>query len=331
MRAESLPQDLDLCVDSGFQAAFPYESIFIEISLRPVGFRFYQHAVNIVAQLAGRKFVATGEANSLDLALIKAHSELVERSALIASPIAASATTSNGWAAHPSEDQAKLNAVFELVERDAVLAQWYSRTPFLRLIDGNAPAGLKKWITTELALSEYPELIVLLSTTGLGPSVTCILKNTKGLGVSGHATRATLPDSINAALAEACRAAHASIRREYWGDTLKLKRSDAGWVDPGAHSVFYAYHMPFLTWMTGEELSWDEANVRWATGIKELMQNIDGFQFETVLKTPLFTGFAKHPLAFDLSWGTTTDEVVKSAGAKRMGLNFINKETHVVS
>jgi ribosomal protein S12 methylthiotransferase accessory factor YcaO len=80
----------------------------------------------------------------------------------------AQATTSNGWAAHPSEAQAKLNAIFELVERDAVLAQWYSKTPFLRLTSAEFPENLQRWASTELAISEYPELIVLFSTEGLG-------------------------------------------------------------------------------------------------------------------------------------------------------------------
>lgn len=331
MLAELLSQNLELRVDSNFQSAFPYDSISIEVSPRPAGFQFYRYAINIVAQLAGRKFVATGEADTFDLAKIKAHSELAERSALITSPIAANATTSNGWAAHPNESQTKLNAVFELVERDAVLAQWYSKTPFFRLSATEFPITLQKWIATELSISEYPELVLLLSTEGLGPSVSCILRNAKGFGVSGHATRATLTDSIDGALAEGCRAAHASIRREYWGDTLKLKRKDDGWVEPGAHSVFYAYHEPFPNWINGKELSWNFANALWDTRINELTQNIDDFQFECVLKSPLFIGFAKHPLAFDLCWGSTTDEVANSMGAKRMGLKFVNKETHVVS
>ena len=332
MRAETQPQYFDLNADLGIRGAIRYDSISVEEGRRPIGFRFFLHIINIRAKFGGRELVVTGEADSLELAYTKARSELVERTALISSPDCEQAETSNGWAAHPSQEQAKMNAIFELIERDAVLSQWYSANPFFQIPESELPVDIQKWITEELSRSEYPELLVLISTMGIGPSVSCIFKNAKGFGVSGHATRATLGESIDTALAEACRAAHSTLRREYWGDTLKLKRRAPGRVDPGAHSVFYAYHEPFPAWITGSKLSWTEANAQWTARIDTITKHLDDFRFQVILESPLFVGFAKHPLAFDLRWGSTSEnEVLRSPGARRIGLNFINKETHIVS
>ncbi len=41
--------------------------------------------------------------------------------------------TSNGYACHPDEDQAKLRALLEVVERDALLMRWYTTQPLTRV------------------------------------------------------------------------------------------------------------------------------------------------------------------------------------------------------
>ena len=311
---------------------FKYESISIEAGYRPIGFRFFQSIVNIKAKLRGRELIVAGEASTHELAFAKARSELIERSVLISAPESYRTETSNGWAAHPSFEYAKLNAIFELLERDAVLSQWYGSTPFLQVPKSELPKDLQRWLSEELAQSEYPELDVLISTNGIGPSVSCILKNKDGFAVSGHATRATLSESIDSALAEACRAAHATLRREYWSDTLKLKRQEPGLVNPGAHSVYYAYHEPLPNWMVGRAIGWNQAETLWLRRIAEVSANIDDFNFKTVLDSPLFVGFAKHPFAFDVRWGTTSEnEVLSSSGAKRMRLGSINTKTHIVA
>lgn len=287
MRAEALPLIFDSNDVSRISSPFRYDSLSIEKGHRPVGFRFFQHIINIKASIGNREMVVTGEANSLELAHAKARSELIERSALISFADDTQAETSNGWAAHPSKAQTTLNAVFELVERDAVLSQWYSATPFLQVPTTELPTDLQHWATDELSRSEYPELLVLLSSQGLGPSVSCILKNANGFGVSGHATRATLRESIESALAEACRAAHATLRREYWGDTLKLKRGELGPANPGAHSVYYAYHEPFPNWMFGAPLAWAEANNVWKTKTTAINRQVGEFKFQTILESDL--------------------------------------------
>jgi YcaO cyclodehydratase, ATP-ad Mg2+-binding len=311
---------------------FRFDSIAIEGGRQPIGFRRYRHVIHINAQFMGRKVVATGEADTAELARAKAFSEIVERLALISTATSQYVENSNGWAAHPTLAQAKQNAIFELVERDAILAQWYSATPFFVLSTKEIPLDLQSWVKEELRQSEFPKLQVLLTTKGLGPSVTCTFKNELGFGVCGHATRKTLREAIDSALAETCRAAHATLRRAYWGDTLKLKNRELGHVEPGAHSVYYAYHEPFPNWMVGEQLSWHEANDEWTTRMASLNNILSQFQFTTVLESPLFVGFVKNPQTFDLHWGTTSkSEVLNSLAVQRLGLSSINQETHVVS
>ena len=332
MWVETLPKTFDPSVEFGIPGARWFDSTSVVEGCRPVGFRFYRHIVNIDAKLGTRKLTASGEADSLELARTKAQSELIERWALLSSSDCQQAETSNGWAAHPNRDQAKLNAVFELVERDAALSQWYSATPLFQIPNNELPARFREWTTKELSRSEFPELSVMISTKGIGPSVMCILKNENGFGVSGHATRRTLDESIAAALAEACRAAHSTLRREYWGDTLKLKRGEPGGVDPGAHSVYYAYHEPFPKWIFGSQLTWAAADAQWSARIEAVTSQLGDFSFQTVLESPIFVGFVKHPLAFELRWGSTSvEDVLRSPGAKRIGLISVNKETHVVS
>jgi len=330
MWAGAVPYNSESSVRDSIFSAYPFQGLSVEIGHRPEGLRYSQHIINIKATLEGHRIVVTGEGDSIRLALAKACSELTERAALISTGDLYGATTSNGWSAHPEFQTARQHAVFELIERDAVLAQWYSSTPFLKIRSDQFPLDLKKWAASELSRSEFPELSVLISTKGLGPSVTCLLKNKNGFGVSGHASRATLRNAIESALAEACRAAHATLRREYWGDTFKLKNKTPGPVDPGAHSVYYAYHEPFPKWMEGNAISWTEADTLWRFRIGGIVES--DFSFQTVLQAPIFAGFAKHPLAVELHWGSTDENLVRcSVTAQRLGEISINNETHIVS
>lgn len=250
--------------------ALPFELCKVRVSngSRPEGFRFSPFITNIEAELNGAEIQSCGEAATQDLAMLKALMELIERASLMQLPhkrTEKAPGTSNGWAAHETLSQAKTHAVLELVERDAVLAQWYLSSPFLELLPQAWPAEIAGWSRTELARSEFPKMKLLLSTEGIGPSVTCIFLNERGYGVSGHAAKMTLGESIEAAIAETCRAAHHALRRSFWKDTQVLRdRAQEVRVQPGAHAVFYAYHEPFPKWMFGAGLSWIEAERTWS-------------------------------------------------------------------
>lgn len=313
---------------------FAYDSIRLEPGHRPIGFHFVKHIFNITAKLNQHEFIVCGEADDLELAKAKVFSELMERSALMVYGANYQAVNSNGWAAHPDRTQARLNAIYELVERDAVLAQWYSATPFLELEQSQWPLEIQHWAKSELAISEFPQMRILLSTLGLGPSVTVLFLNDQGFGVSAHATKRTLSEAIKSAITEACRPAHASIRREHWKDSLKLKTNQGDLMEADAHAVYYAYHEPFPTWVFGEKLNWDMALEIWNEKIIALKKIENEFRYTVVMASPISVGFAKHPKSFQLCWGSTNpDWIASQAGWKRLGIDSkkINKQVHIVS
>lgn len=318
-----------------------YDHLRVSNGSRPIGFRFSKFIINIEASLSGTSIVACGEANTQEQVVTKALAELIERSAMMqfyAGGPEANGQTSNGWAAHTRFDRAKQNAIFELVERDGVLSQWYCREPFFQLQTVNLPKQLQQWAETELSQSELPILKILLSTKGIGPSATCLLLNKNGFGVSGHSSKPNLVAAIESALAEACRAAHLTIRRSFWNDSLLLKKIEgpAKRISPGAHAVFYAYHRPFPQWMFGRDLTWNDAVTQWESQIDQFYSNeYPGFSFQMTLDEPLVVGVARNSRSFEPAWGATDENHVFQIAQKRSGLALtyenINCEPHIVA
>lgn len=326
---------------SPWWAALPFglQDVRVSRDTRPEGFRFSKFIINIEATLDGGDIRSCGEADDESIAMTKAIMELIERSSLMRwyrEHRPGVFGTSNGWAAHETIAQAKNNAVLELVERDAVLAQWYLALPFLEIPSREWPREVADWARTELFTSEFQNMRILVSTEGLGPSVTCLFVNGEGYGVSGHAAKETLRESIDAAIAETCRAAHNSIRRSFWNDSLTLLKGVGGArVQPGAHTVFYAYHRPFPQWMFGSEISWREAVALWNERIASLLQDKD-FVFQQTLKSPVVVGFATHPQALELTWGCTDiPKVLKQAENRMFSVTMqertLNTQPHIVS
>lgn len=319
---------------------FAYQDLKISIGSRPVGFRFSQSIVNIEAQFQNVSFLTCGEADNQNLAMTKALAELLERTAMkewsTKNP-QSTVQSSNGWAAHQSQESARLNAVFERVERDAVLAQWYSKTPFLQIASESLPQDIQEWANTELSQSEFPIFKVLISIQGIGPSVSCVFMNEAGLGVTGHSAKSDLKESIESAIAEACRAAHHFLRRSFWNDSLKLKSgNNFEKVQPGAHAVYYAYHEPLPLWMFGEEVSWSKAIQYWEEKTEKFVNGeLSRFSFHNVLDNPIFVGFATHPEIFEINWGPTDPSaVLRMADVRRS--SFLNEQNlnlkpHIVS
>ena len=318
---------------------FDFQDVRVSVGARPMGFRFSKSIIDIEATLDGITILACGESDTDDLAMTKAIMELVERAKLMMwHREHGTHATSNGWAAHSTLQNAKTNAILELVERDAVLAQWYLSKPFLEIKPDSWPEEIKEWVRSELAQSEFPKLKLLLSTEGFGPSVTCLFMNDAGLGVSGHGTKLTLEESVNAAIAETCRAAHHAIRRSFWKDTqILLNRTPSARVDPGTHAVFYAYHEPFPNWMFGQIISWDESATKWNDQIIRLLgSEVDGFKFNVVSEDPATIGFAEHSRALELTWGTTDiQKVLKQMKARMPSILMeernLNSQPHIVS
>lgn len=318
------------------QLPFNYEIFRISEDHRPDGFKFYSNGLTIESQLDGKEIIVCGEAFDATTATAKAISELIERSALIkyAAKNRVLNKTSNGWAAHFEKKQAQLNAALEIIERDAVLAQWYSATPFFEIESTSLPKSIIAWSETQLSRSEFPILKILISTKGIGPSVTCVLMNKKGFGVCGHSSKINLLSAIENAIGEACRAGHMSLRNAHYADSIILMSNEPGIkINPGAHAVYYAYQEIFPNWMFGEKISWVNAVHSW----NSKMTNFSSVQFfdftiETVLTEPVFVCFAKHPEALKLSWGVFgLDEMRKLKTNNRLSENKINLKPHPIS
>ncbi len=315
---------------------FDLQDVKITSGSRPVGFRYSPFIFNIEAVLDGVAIVTCGEDSASDIAMTKAMAELTERAAMLewTARIAGLQRTSSGWAAHESEASCKKSAVLELIERDAVLAQWYSATPFLEIDPDTLPDSIQNWARTELAQSEFPRLHLFISTEGVGPSVSCLFINDNGFGVSGHATKSTLFESIESAIAETCRSAHLAIRKSFWEDSVLLENSTAGRVDPGAHAVYYAYHEAFPRWVFGEVIDWKAVDQIWKQRLFQV--NMDSFQFEVALKEPWFVGVASHPQIFEVTWGTSTEDEIKKKMQSRSvsalrEFRKLNLKPHIVS
>lgn len=315
---------------------FKYDSLRVVEDKRPQGFRFYSNSVTIEAKLFGREIIVCGEGFDTATASAKAISELIERSALIDHAIKNPSIlkTSNGWAAHFNEEQAKINAILEVIERDAALAQWYSSTPFLEIDSTTLPASIRSWTKTELSTSELPILKVLISTKGLGPSVTVVLMNSNGFGVCGHSSKMDLLLAIENALGEACRAAHLTMRSSHYADTEVLKNNvPRVKINPGAHAVYYNYQEPFPNWIFGEKIAWFSALHAWNDRIDQFkISGVHQFTVKTILSEPVFVCFAKNPKALELSWGPSAPtEAMKTSAFDRLKINKINLKPHPIS
>ena len=320
---------------------FAYRDLRVSTGSRPAGFRFSRSIINIEAEFQDVSFLTCGEADSPDLAMTRAIAELLERTAMkdwLDKNPQSNIRSSNGWAAHGSSESARMNAIFERAERDAVLAQWYSATPFLQVSNEGLPQALRTWATEELSQSEFPILKILISTVGLSPSVTCVFMNRGGFGVSGHAAKPDLQDSIESAIVEACRSAHHYLRRSFWSDSVRLKRGDGSErIQPGAHAVYYAYHEPFPAWMFGAELPWNDAIHYWNERTEEFVRHeLPKFSFQVALEDPIFVGFATHPETFEISWGPTDPALVLLTAANRRFASPItertlNRKPHIIS
>jgi YcaO cyclodehydratase, ATP-ad Mg2+-binding len=319
---------------------FGFRDVRVSRGTRPAGFRFSKFIFNIDAVLEDIEIQSCGEADTEALAMTKAIMELIERASLMRwrrQYGQAAVSTSNGWAAHETQPQAKISAALELVERDAALAQWYLSIPFLEIPVREWPESILHWSRTELSQSEFPEMKLLLSTEGIGPSVTCLFLNKNGYGVSGHSTKTTLLESIESAISETCRAAHHAIRRSFWNDseTLLHRKKDVR-VQPGAHAVYYAYHEPFPGWIFGPQMSWAEAELSWNERIDILQREASDFTFHQALEHPVVAGFVTHNRAFDLSWGCTdVQKILKQAEKRSFSVPLeersLNTQPHIVS
>jgi len=322
--------------ESEWWRALPYQlsNVLVFESVRPVGFRFRNFAYNVSGLIDDKSVVATGEADTRELAITKAVAEFVERCALIeVSSKRLDIKSSNGWAAHTESQSAKDNAIRELVERDAVLRHWYSRIPFFVIEKCSLPKKIEEWKKSELCRSEFPNLEILVSYLGYGPSVTVLLTNESGFGVSGHCSKEKLSEAIDGAIEEACRMAHHFLLNSYLDDTYKLISKVDAKVETGAHGVFYAHQKPFPQWLKGKTLSFDEASELWSKKNSDLQQSMNRFTISEVCSAPLYVVQAHCDDTLELHWGYQNLERLRSSVSGKISTineNNFNLEPHII-
>ena len=217
---------------------------------RPDGFRFAKYIEVAIATANDVSAQGGGESrNSHQEALEKAKSEAVERLLLkIHSARTGVPITSNGWSAHLSTEAAHKNAALELFERDSALVHWFRSQPLAEVSSSSWPLSIRWWAMTELSRSEFPILQIFLTSEGYYPTVIALLRNKRGCGVAGTASGANLSKAVEAAISEACRSAHHSIRGTYSREAEMLLIAEIEMPMPGTHSVLYAGEQPFPDW-----------------------------------------------------------------------------------
>lgn len=313
---------------------FDLQNVKVSVGSRPIGFRYSPYIFNIEADLGNQSILTCGEDSNQQMAITKALAELVERSALISYPNKNNILTSNGWAAHENENSCRKSASLELIERDAVLAQWYSATPFIQLDITTLPDSFQNWIKKELSSSEFPNLFVMLSTEGYGPSISTFFINNDGKGVCGHSTKLSILESLESSISETCRAAHLSIRKSFWDDSISLLENKIVKVDPGTHAVYYSYHDRFPQWIFGKTVTWNQAIAMWNNKIQKI--EFEDFSFKTVLNDPWVVGYATHPNLINVNWGSSVEaEIIHILRNRNIvfGREYktVNLKPHIVS
>ncbi len=301
--AKSLPERNS---SMGWWTTLPFQlsDVVVAESVRPIGFRFRKFSFNIAGKINGKDILVTGEADQKELAITKAVAEFIERCSLIeTSAYQPEIKTSNGWAAHTSEVEAKENAIRELVERDAVLRHWYTRTPFHVLNLNSLPEHIQQWVKTELSRSEFPELKILISHLGYGPSVSAVLMNKDGYGVTGHCSKESIIDSIEGAIEESCRMAQHYLLKTYLCDTEKMKSGENIKVETGSHGVYYAHQEPLPSWIFGQSIDLKSGTNCWSLKNKDLSRCKSAFILTMASSGTLFVYQAKNESVIELSWG----------------------------
>lgn len=298
---------------------------------RPLGFGLSKFAFNAFLKYENDLVIGCGEdVESETIAREKAISEVIERAVLkkINSKSSISAT-SNGWAAHLNIESAAAAAVFELIERDSSISHWLTQTPMMVL---EAKNFYPETFLNEIKYSEFPKIINLVSFSFSGPLITTLLKNNNGHVISGHASGKNLCDAVYASTIEACRAAHHFMRYSFFNETKSLlhKNDFNGKVDPGAHSLMYAYHEPISAWIFGESINLEDAQKRWESSLNSVYSTIEQTKFSSYTTADRVIVRAKNENLQDVFWGSTRLAILDDKINYNLLKKTINFQPHLV-
>lgn len=195
------------------------------------------HDVQCSFNFCGKLFLGRGTDESENVAIVKATAEVLERYFLDQLSVA---ETSNGVAVHTVQRFAELNATFELLERDAFLCHFLTKTPFSSVeLSGIQESKLFKSILKILEAHGAEVKFGQMNTDSRFKGIVCAIFGThsaSGFGMTlGTSVRATLHESVMSSLIESARSAinYLSLNKEEV--TAICRRESRHFIRPEDH------------------------------------------------------------------------------------------------
>lgn len=266
-------------------------------ALRPDGLRFSKYSYETTAELNGHSGYGYGEAETELLAIQKSIAEAIERAVFkYHFKTVGTQKNSNGWAAHLTPEKARHSALNELLERDAVLTHWLTKTPFTEINPETFPKGIREWRLKKQRMthSHFPILKAGVTTLGRLPVVSTILMNSSGNGVISHAVAPTLDAAFEKALIETCRIGEIALNANE--ETTDLI---------AAHVLQYAKKEPLPVWLLQNQTVWKQVSRDW----KEKFNSFDAenfpHTFHVIASGPITVGYCTSPEIQNLFFGST--------------------------
>ncbi|MCM0604509.1 MAG: YcaO-like family protein [Xanthomonadaceae bacterium] len=296
--------------------------------LRPKGFKFVAHSyMTQIETDSGVREWGFGEDDNELLSFQKSISEAVERVVYRLMKNKQSAQTTNGWASHLSKDKAERSAELELYERDAVLSHWLTTTPMREIDPSSFPKKISTWVEKELShSSSFNKLRILVSHLGFLPTVTTVIEDENSFAVLSHATKESIADAIEAALAETCRIAHIAADTK----TSTLNKL----AQPEFHAMYYAKLEKLPRFIFGEKINLKTAEREWKKRFQEFKDSKSISSSVSFSCSGLTVAQANNPQVQKLFFGETTsalsEGLINLHRLKTANTKEINLARHIV-
>jgi hypothetical protein len=274
-------------------------------------FRFLPYSYLAEIDAGDFQEVGCGEANSPLLAMQKSLAEAFERCLFRSLKGTAMGTkTSSGWAAHTDWEKAERAALYELLERDAVMLHALREEPMYEIHKDTLPAWLQEWQRSEMAHTQLSDLKVLFSRLGHIPSISVAFLNYGGYGVIAHACDTSIERALERALSEACRLGRVAMSGLYRERSAALfSNSEGALASVGAweHAVAYAHHRPLPKWLYGEVLNFAQAAEKFQKRMRSFELSSFPYEFVRVADSPFVAGYCHSSEVQNLFFGRTSD------------------------
>lgn len=239
-------------------------------------YKWNRHSVvtHIVEKHSGTSSFGYGEDDIELLAIQKSISEAVERIVFfIHSKSDPSLISTNGWAAHLTEDKAKSSAQGELLERDAMLVHWLSETPLTQVNLTSMPSVFRNWTSKRLGSAvRYNQAKFFISNLGETQVASVMICDQNRFGFISHAANKDPAIAFSRAAGEVCRITDLATQR-------KMTRSSNIEIrTPEDHALWYSTEQSFPNWIfEGSQISYREVLRSWKTSCTSAQFDFDSY------------------------------------------------------